>query len=456
MSEFISRTGRVQAWIDDPTGRLPVSCTVMNVENELEGPNGIEASWRFASHALRRGAGVAIHLSELDPRGYERDSGVIASGPVSFGRIYSTLNETLRRGGKYKNGAIVLHLDANHKDIEEFIETPREVLPWAKRCVNITDEWWDEMDVIVRQKLIKGIKAGDIWLMKVFYEGTKRIRGNVCLEVLLPSRGTCLLQHINFGACSFDDIPKAYIEGMQELCSLHARTGVGETGEYLDPTVDRQVGLGVLGLANLLRRYGITYEQFGRAIEHYLGNTPKATAAYTLVEKINEGIKEASKVARQYNMVRAFAIAPTASCSYRSKDLDGFTCTPEIAPPIGRTVDRDSGTFGVETFNYGDVEIASEVGWDNYKRVADGIMQLYKRSGLLHGYSFNWWSDMTEMNDDFIEEWLKSPQTSLYYSLQVMGDIQDKTDAYAALADVDVDDYLDSIINDEPQCDCQE
>ena len=187
MSELISRTGRVQAWIDDPSGRLPVSCTVMNVENELEGTNGIEASWRFASHALRRGAGVAIHLSELDPRGFERDSGVIASGPVSFGRIYSTLNETLRRGGKYKNGAIVLHLDANHKDIEEFIETPREVLPWAKRCVNITDEWWEEMDIVVRQKLIKGIKAGDIWLMKVFYEGTKRIRGNVCLEVLLPS-----------------------------------------------------------------------------------------------------------------------------------------------------------------------------------------------------------------------------------------------------------------------------
>ena len=57
-------------------------------------------------------------------------------------------------------------------------------------------------------------------------------------------------------------------------------------------------------------------------------------------------------------MVRAFAIAPTASCSYRSKDLDGFTATPEIAPPISRTVDRDSGTFGVQTYNYGDVEIA--------------------------------------------------------------------------------------------------
>ena len=102
MTNYISRTGRVQSWIDEPDGRLPVSCTVFKVDNELEGPNGIEASWRFASHALRNGAGVAIHLSELDPRGHERASGVVASGPVSFGRIYSALNETLAEEGSTK------------------------------------------------------------------------------------------------------------------------------------------------------------------------------------------------------------------------------------------------------------------------------------------------------------------------------------------------------------------
>ena len=42
--EFIARTGRVQSWIDDPTSRLPVSCTVFVVEDSMEGPNGIEAS----------------------------------------------------------------------------------------------------------------------------------------------------------------------------------------------------------------------------------------------------------------------------------------------------------------------------------------------------------------------------------------------------------------------------
>ena len=459
MLDLISRTGRVQSWIDDPDGRLPVSCTVFVVQNEMEGPEGIEASWRFASHALRNGAGVAIHLSELDPKGYERPSGVVASGPVSFGKIYSSLNEILRRGGKYKNGAIVLHLDANHADIDEFITTPRDVLPWVKRCVNITPEWWDEMDTITRMKLLKGIRAGDVWLNKVKYEGTKRIRGNVCLEVYLPSRGTCLLQHINLGACEYEQIPDAYVLGMQELCDLHGRTGVGETGEYLPSETDRQVGLGVLGLANLLRRYSVTYDQFGRALDQYLAGERKASVAFELVSQIDKGIEQAADVARQNNMVRAFAIAPTASCSYRSRDAEGFTCTPEIAPPIARTVDRDSGTFGVQTYDYGEVEIASEVGWDNYKAVADGMMELYQRSGLLHGYSYNWWSDLAIMNEEFIEEWLRSPQTSLYYSLQVMGDVQDKSSAYAALDEEDVNDYLASLFEEtetEPQCDCQE
>jgi len=455
MTNYISRTGRVQSWIDDPTHRLPVSCTVFVVENEMEGPNGIEASWRFASHALRYGAGCAIHLSKLDHKGKTRESGVVASGPVSFGKIYSSLNEILRRGGIYKNGAIVLHLDLSHPDAREFITTPRSELPWVKRCINITEEWWK--DCTFKEQLLFGIKSGDIWLNKVKYDNEgNRIRGNVCLEVYLPSRGTCLLQHINLGACEFDDIPRAFVEGMSELCSLHSRTAVGDSGEYLPPEIDRQVGLGLLGLANLLRRYGVTYDQFGRALQQYNNNEIIRSAAYELVSQIASGVNQAAAIAREHNMVRAFAIAPTASCSYRSVDLDGYTSTPEIAPPISQTVDRDSGTFGVQTYNYGDVEIASKVGWEAYKRVADGIMTLLDSTGLLHGYSFNSWSDTVTYDNAFVEEWLRSPQTSLYYSLQVMGDTQDKSDAYAALDAEDIENYLEDILNEEITCDCQE
>ena len=456
MPELISRTGRVQSWLDDPNSRLPVSCTVFVVENEMEGPEGIEASWRFASHALRYGAGCAVHLSKLDPRGHERPSGVTASGPVSFGKIYSTLNEILRRGGVYKNGAIVLHLDLTHPDALEFIKTPRHELPWVKRCINIKPEWWEECTF--KEDLLLGIKSGDIWLNKVKYDDEgNRIRGNVCLEVYLPSRGTCLLQHVNLGACTVEDIPKAFADGMFELCELHARTGVGDSGEYLSPEVDRQVGLGMLGLANLLREYGVSYDDFGAALFRVNNDITQYTPADEIARKLQEGISRAERIAKSHNMVRAFAIAPTASCSYRSSDRAGFTCTPEIAPPISRTVDRDSGTFGVQTYEYGDVEIASEVGWYAYKRVADGIMTMLEKTGLLHGYSFNSWSDMVVYDTDFIEEWLRSPQTSMYYSLQVMGDVQDKSDAYAALSESEVDDYLSHLLEaPQPQCDCQE
>ncbi len=427
----------------------------------MEGENGIEASWRYVSHGLRFGAGVAVHLSKLRPKGAENGKGLTASGPVSFGKIYSSLNETLRRGGVYKNGAVVLHLDLNHADILDFITTPRSELPWVKRCVDIDPGWWQSCDNKVKDELLYGIKSGDIWLNKVKYDNNgKRIYGNVCLEVYLPSRGTCLLQHVNLAACEIGTIQEAFTEGMSQLCELHGRTGVGATGEYLPADIDRQVGLGVLGLANLLRRHSVTYEEFGAALHAVNNKDPKRQVlgftAGVLAWEIFQGIRQAAQIARDNNMVRAFAIAPTASCSYRSKDLDGYTATPEIAPPISRKIDRDSGTFGVESYDYGDVEIASEVGWYGYKKVADELMIMYNDTGLLHGYSFNSWSDVVTYDREFVEEWLISPQTSLYYSLQVMGDTQDKTDAYAALDQSEVDDYLQDILNEPVTCDCQE
>jgi hypothetical protein len=457
--ELIARTGRVQSWIDDPTARLPVSCTVFTVEDTMEGPNGIEASWRFVSHALRYGAGVAVHLSKLRPKGAENGKGLVASGPVSFAKIYSTLNEILRRGGVYKNGAVVCHLDLSHPDVLEFITASRAELPWVKRCVNINQLWWDSSTREVKEALLDGIKKGDIWLNKTKVDKNgNRIRGNVCLEVYLPSRGTCLLQHVNLGQCELDDIQTAFVNGMSELCSLHGKTDVGASGEYLPPETDRQVGLGMLGLANLLRQNGVTYKQFGKALADINAGTEYENTPATIIAKeLAGGIMAAAQVARFNNMDRAFAIAPTASCSYRYKDLDGYTTCPEIAPPIARQVDRDSGTFGVQSFDYGPVEIASEVGWEDYKAVCDGIITLLDKTGLLHGYSFNSWSDVVTYDEQFIEDWLASPQTSLYYSLQVMSDVQDKSDAYAALDEGDVDAYLESLLNDPaPDCNCGE
>ena len=80
---------------------------------------------------------------------------------------------------------------------------------------------------------------------------------------------------------------------------------------------------------------------------------------------------------------------------------------------------------------------------------------MLNRTGLNHGYSFNSWSDIVIYNDEFVNEWLDSPQTSLYYSLQVMQNTQAKDDAMAALDgdfnslfDLgDIDDDTDAVPN---------
>jgi len=432
----IARTGRVESWMEDPEGRLPVSCAVIVVDDSMEGPDGIEASWRFTSHGLRNGAGVAVHLSNLRPRGTQNGKGLTASGPCSFGKIYSTLNEIIRRGGKFKNGAVVLHLDYDHPDAMEFISMTRQELQWAKRAINVDEGFFERTTPEFRTKLIQAISNGDVWLVKKKYDRLgNRVYFQVCLEVAMPSRGTCLLEHINAGACDIDDLEGAFAEGMKELCELHARTGVGRTSEYLSPEKDRQVGLGILGLANFLSIHDISYRDFGEALEafliddphpwcHHWNEQPAGKAVYAL----DKGIRAAADVALEHKMERAFAIAPTASCSYRYLDSRGFTTAPEIAPPIARIVDRDSETMGVERFEYGPVEIAEEVGWEAFRKVADGIVALMARTGLLHGYSMNWWSDMVVCDEAFIKEWLDSPQTSLYYALQVQSGTQAKDD----------------------------
>jgi hypothetical protein len=438
VSKLISRTGRVQSWVDNPESRLPVSCTVFVVEDTMEGPDGIEASWRFASYALRNGAGCSIHLSRLRPKGEENGRGLTASGPVSFAKIYSTLNEILRRGGTFKNGAITLHLDYDHPDALEFITADRRELPWCKRCLDVDADFLNNSSDEFIEAVLKAIASGDLWLNKIrFDENQHRIWGNVCLEVYLPHRGTCLLQHVNLGQCTINTLEKAFVEGMTSLVDLHPKTGVGEAGVYLGPDKDKQVGLGILGFANFLAQEGVTYAQMAVVSACWSSGKQvpdECAKALSITSHLNNALWKASQIAQQAGFKRAFAIAPTASCSYRSTDLRGFICAPELAPPISRSIDRDSGTFGVQTFEYPpDVETAAEVGWSDYTATADLIVTLFKCTNLFHGYSFNSWSDQVTYDRSFLVHWLFGPQTSLYYALQVAPDTQAKDDALGIL-----------------------
>ena len=69
----------------------------------------------------------------------------------------------------------------------------------------------------------------------------------------------------------------------------------------------------MLGLANLLRRYGVTYEALEKLSIDINNNIPEYTPADELARKLEEGIERAARIAKNHNMVRSFAIAPTAS-----------------------------------------------------------------------------------------------------------------------------------------------
>ncbi len=458
LNPAIAMTGRVESWIENPTRRYPVSCTVFVVEDTMdEDPDGLEGSWQFVSKALRYGAGVAVHLSKLRAKGTKNSHGMVASGPCGFMEIYSKFNEILRRGGTYRNGAIVAHLDADHPDILEFVNYDRGRIPWIKRCVNVDPDIINEPNKL--NAIMTAARKGDVWIVKKQYDSNgERIYSNVCQEILLKSRDTCLLTHINLGITKIDDIPQAFVDGMKFLCELYTKTGVDESGIY--SRKDNQVGLGVLGLANLLAIEGVTYKEFVLALQRQnLSLNLVMSKADKIAKALYLGFMEASKVAANYKMSRAFTVAPTASCAYRYADREGYTTCPEIAPPISRQVDRDSATLGVQSYNFNPkCETAEEVGWDVFFELNSEWQRLMDSTGMAHAISMNWWSDMTTMDRKFMARWLNSPLKSLYYSLQVMSDVQDKTSAYAALSEADVTDYLANLLDGDsaPACDCAE
>jgi hypothetical protein len=480
----IAVTGRVENWDNNRIGRLPVSCTTFVVEDAMDDKDGIDDSYKFTSYGLRYGQGISIHLSKLRPEGTTNAHGLVASGPMSFAEIYSKYNKVLRRGGLYKNGAVVLHLDYTHDDVlyfvngynkysprnrkvpeEQLLSEARREYAWAKRCLNVDDKFLETASDELIEDVLKAIARGDLWLNKIRYDDSgERIYPNVCLEVYLPHRGTCLLIHANMGQAEvgapdstghFDsNIVQIFEEGMTRLCELHAHTGVDKDGQYLPPEIDRQVGFGVVGFANFLAHHGVTYKEFADAAERLERgeNLSVEVTANRLVLAYKAGIDVAAEIARRHNMVRAFAIAPTASCSYRYVDLKGFTTTPELAPPISRQVDRDSETFGVQSYDYGDVEIAGEVGWEDYFRAVNGVLRLYQQTGLFHGYSFNSWSDVIVYDRKFLEDWFESPQTSLYYALQVQTGTLGKDDALVSIEDEELKTFFSFDIETPAEC----
>jgi ribonucleoside-diphosphate reductase alpha chain len=115
------------------------NCFVMGlIDDSVE---GIFEALKEGALTMQQGGGVGYDFSTLRPRGSRaRATGAIASGPVSFMRVWDAMCATILSTGA-RRGAMMATLRCDHPDIEEFIDAKRagESLQRFNLSVLVTD-----------------------------------------------------------------------------------------------------------------------------------------------------------------------------------------------------------------------------------------------------------------------------------------------------------------------------
>lgn len=257
---------------------------------------GIFDSVQTMVEIMSRGGGVGVNLSSVRPRG-EHVTGVngTASGAVSFGGLYSFATGLIIQGGS-RRGALMLMMNDDHPDIEEFITVKRTMgmVTNANLSVCVSDRLMEavendgDWELKWGGKVFKTIKARALWNLicesahasgepgLVFMERVNKesntwyfedlISVNPCGEQPLPAWGVCNLGAMNLAAFVNED-GGLDRDGLKENVRIAMR--------FLDNVVDstpyffkeneeaqvtiRRTGLGTMGLADALIKAKITY-----------------------------------------------------------------------------------------------------------------------------------------------------------------------------------------------------
>ncbi len=278
----------------------------------LEPPeDNLESIFDTAKNLARTfsyGGGVGIDISKLRPNGATvHNAAKTTSGAVSFMDLYSMTTGLI--GQKGRRGALMISMDISHPDIEEFIDVKTDLKKVTKAniSVKITDEFMEAVKnkekytckFVVKsskEEIIKEVDANELFMKLVknnwdyaepgilFWDNIKKFHllsedknfkhdgVNPCAEEPLPAGGSCLLGSINLSEFVVEPFTDNAIFDMSKFSScvedcIFALNEVLDEGLSLHPLKQqqksvskyRQIGLGVMGIADMLIKLNIRY-----------------------------------------------------------------------------------------------------------------------------------------------------------------------------------------------------
>ena len=257
---------------------------------------GILDNLKTMTEIMARGGGVGINLSTLRPRGsYIKTVNGTASGPCSWAQLYSVATGDVIQQGGSRRGALMLMLDDDHPDIEEFITVKRTAgkIEHANLSVCISDKFMQavkddaDWDLVWQGEVKKTIRARSLWDLictsawesaepgMVFMDRYNKLSNtwyyedircvNPCGEQGLPPWGVCNLGALNLSA--FVEDGKMDWERLADKSKVAMRflDNVVDANEYFieenrqAQLSTRRTGLGTMGLADALIKMQIPY-----------------------------------------------------------------------------------------------------------------------------------------------------------------------------------------------------